>query len=81
MTRRRTPAGDDPHTDDEAPPSAGPSHVRVACDWLHTEFRAAGHVITPAGVDVPVDDLPALRAAADASGVRLLTLEGNPDNG
>lgn len=80
MTRRTRP-DPDPETTDEAPPSAGPSHVRVACDWLHTEFRAAGHVITPQGVDVPVDDLPALQAAADASGVRLLTLEGNPDNG
>lgn len=54
--------------------SAGSSHVRVACDWTHAEFHAAGHVITPAGVDVPADDVSALRAAADACGVHL-TLE------
>lgn len=51
--------------------SAGSVAVRVACDWTHTEFHAAGHVITPAGVDVPADALPALRAAADACGVHL----------
>lgn len=79
MTRpRASQRNDDTESEQQQRESAGT--VRVASDWLHSEFHAFGHVITPHGTDVPADDLPALRAAADSAGVALTYTETPEEN-